>query len=87
MRRWLLTKDLKGVSSEPCGCLDKALEGSRKTSKNTGHEANYALKGEGMRQKPRSRMGLTHLDRELSGQNRPDRVTQAGQEAARSTQR
>lgn len=32
-------------------------------------------------------MGPTHLDGELFGQNRPDGVTQAGQEAAGSTQR
>lgn len=36
------------------------------------------------RQKP---VGLMHLDGKLSGQNCPDCVTQAGQEAARSTER
>lgn len=64
-----------------------ALEAGRKTHTNTSPEANCALHGEGTRQKPRSAVSLTHLDRELPGQNRPNRVTQAGQEAARSTQR
>lgn len=57
----------------------RTLEGGRKTSKGTGPEANSALHGKGLRR--------THLDGELFGQYRPDRVTQAGQEAARSTQR
>jgi hypothetical protein len=35
---------------------------------------------------PLSPAGPTNLDRELSGQNRPNGVTQTGQEAARSTQ-
>lgn len=65
----------------------RALQGDRKTNKNTSPEANCALHGEGTRQKPWPAVSLTHLDRELPGQNRPDCVTQAGQEAARSTKR
>lgn len=48
-------------------------------------DANAHLDSEGTRQKPQPPVGPTHLDRKLSGQNGPDGVTQAGQEAAGST--
>lgn len=30
LRRCLLSKDLNGMSSEPCGCLDKSIGGEQK---------------------------------------------------------
>lgn len=59
--------------------------GGRKTN-GYRSEAKAPLDSDGTRQKPLSPVGLTHLDRELSGQNGPDGVTQAGEEAAGNAQ-
>lgn len=73
-----VASELRLKGGEHAAVWTTALEGGRKAHKNTGLEANCALHGEETRQKPWSPMGLTHLDRELSGQNCPDCVTQAG---------
>lgn len=68
------------MSSEPCGYWVKSMRVGQKDQQKHRHQGELWA----ARQKP---MGLTHLDGKLSGQNCPDCVTQAGQEAACSTER
>lgn len=81
-----MSKAPKEMRSEPCGSQGRSTGWGQKHQQGHRHEAKPHLDGDGTRQRPLSPVGPTHLDGELSGQNGPDGVTEAGQEAARRTQ-